>query len=87
MTMLAVKPTGNLHGPDLARAQAVQAERDQMACTGCGHKNVGHGHGEGLSLWPEGSRIGLGACSDCDCQAFGHEGLPQRPDTVEGEGE
>lgn len=85
MTMLAVKPTGNLHGPDLARAQAVQAERDQMACTGCGHKNVGHGHGEGLSLWPEGSRIGLGACGDCDCQEFGHEGLPQRPDTVEGE--
>lgn len=51
----------------------VQRARDVMVCQGCEHKNISHGYGEAATVtFPEGSRIGLGACgiSECRCRLF-----------------
>lgn len=55
------------------RNDAIQAERDGTRCT-CGHLNVSHGYGHNAKseAWPDGSRIGMGACGlgSCTCEAF-----------------
>lgn len=52
--------------------QSIQAARDATVCT-CAHRGVSHGHGDDAGpAWPDGSRIGRGACGidGCDCPLF-----------------
>lgn len=49
---------------------AIQRARDELRCA-CQHKNVSHGYGDDApKTWRDGSRIGLGPCGMCGCQAF-----------------
>lgn len=47
----------------LLRNEAIQQARNVLVCT-CGHQNISHGfdHASKNTPWPDGSRIGLGAC-------------------------
>jgi hypothetical protein len=81
-------------GDSLTINQIIQYDRDRTRCT-CGHLNLSHGYPESnrdgsissgyYSKWPDGSRIGMGACGydrdtrnaltgwigdPCPCSAF-----------------
>lgn len=71
---------------ETVRNQEIQDARDAQPCT-CGHRNVSHAYAvaEDAPAWPDGSRIGMGACGidrdtrnaatgwlgdPCPCEAF-----------------